>query len=148
MKVRLKKDAPWESVISPDGQTIDKINWLDEKTDIRPFAKFIDYTLDSEDVAYDLQIGELVSIAENNFMCANNMSKEEIIKKLKENNIKMPKKEIIKKLDNTKIPKKDIVTKVDLSTLSKAELVSLAESKSINVKGLSKSKLIEVIENV
>ena len=132
MKVRLKKDAPWESVISPDGQTIDKINWLDEKTDIRPFAKFIDYTLDTEDIDYDLQISELISIAENSFMCVNNMSREEIIKKLKDNNIKMPKKEI----------------KVVLSTMSKAELVSLAESKNINIKGLSKSKLIEAIENV
>lgn len=135
MKVRLKKDAPWESVISPDGQTVDKINWLNETTNIKPFAKYIDYLLEDSDIDYDIDIQQLISIAENNNIYAYLCSKEELIKKLKDNRVAMPKIETPK------------CKETDYTTLAKAELVAIAENKGIQTKGLSKAKLIEALQN-
>lgn len=135
MKVRLKKDAPWESVISPDGQTIDKIVWLNEETDIRPFTKYIEYQLEESDVDYDTDIQQLISIAENNNIYAYLCSREDLIKKLKDNKVSMP-----------KVEKQKIET-INYSSLSKSELANIAEAKGILVKGLSKAKLLEALQN-
>lgn len=135
MKVRLKKDAPWESVISPDGQTIDKIVWLNEETDIRPFTKYIEYQLEESDVDYDIDIQQLISIAENNNIYAYLCSREDLIKKLKDNKVSMP-----------KVEKQKIET-INYSSLSKSELANIAEAKGILVKGLSKAKLLEALQN-
>lgn len=134
MKIKLKKEAPWDSVEAPTGQTINKFTWCSADADFSPFIKFIEFKLEEEDIDYDLSIEELREIANKNNIYSYMKSKEELIKKLKDNKIKMP--------------KKIIEEKIDYSKYSKSELVSIAESKGIETKGMSKSKLIEAIENV
>ncbi len=131
--IRLKKDAPWNSVaLPPNNVEITKTQWIDESlVNILPIKKWVENETQVEAVPigkYDTVSNiDLINVAKQRGVFDEFKTRDKIIKLLEEDDSKPQKEE------------------KDYTKLNKKELAELVKEKGKWQDGMSKSKMVEAL---